>query len=322
MVIDYLDGEDAALSRTSVVCRAWLARSRVHLFKSIVVTRHFVAFAAFLHVTPHLRPYIRRLVLQGHRLGESLSTTPTPTMDPALLACILSCLPRLRSLQLHEVSFHIRAALPHPQPRLLPSFELDELTLMTVGSHKDTTNDVLRVLGLFTEVHSLTIASVTQSTKNLTPLLVPRALRVRSLKLEDVPASAYLRALGRTESVKTLTTIDAECVDLDDMQALSELLRKTGEHVRVLSLNLAHCFDEVEYLPEEEPDEEDLDDEAVFLSEWPHSSTFPLLQILRAYVSSPPPFLLPYAVLQVRERYATHSGRASPHAPKIGRAHV
>lgn len=120
---------------------------------------------------------------------------------------------------------------------------------MSVGSSKDTTNDIFHVLGLFSDINCLNITSVTQVVEgeNMTSFHIPRNFRCSSVKLEDVPTSIYLRALGRTESAKTLRTIDADCVDLEDMEALSELLQQTGANLEELVVNLAQCFNDFVY---------------------------------------------------------------------------
>lgn len=255
MIIDYLHEDDSSLAQTAMVCRAWLFRSRVHLFKRVVVTRDFLAFAELLLASPHVGPYIQQLVLQGRRC-DFASVSPNReavVLEPALLASILLRLPRLRSLQLLEVSFHGAATLPY-----LPSIKLSELVIMNVGSTVDSTDDLLHVLGLFSDIGHLCISSVTQVVEHDDPFLqgtlhIPRALKVASLKLEDVPTSTYLRVLRRTESVKTLHTVDADCVDLEDMEALSELLQQTGPSMEELMVNLAQCFNDF-------ADGEDLDE--------------------------------------------------------------
>jgi len=267
MVIDYLDGESETLSKTSLVCKSWLFRSRVHLFSSITVTRDFSSFAAFLRVNPHIRPYVHGLVLQGRQCDysdTSCSPTPVVTLEPSTLAVILSYLPHLRSLQFHDVSFHGE----YPPPGST-SFKINELVMMNVGSSQDTTNDLLHILGLFSDIRSLHISSVEQMVDDEETQLksdalhVPYFLRVRSLKLEDVPNDIYLRVLRQTESVNTLRAIDAECVGVEDIEALAELLQDANSRVEELAINMSQCFNTNVYAGQDSDEIDVLDSRAI-----------------------------------------------------------
>ncbi|KAI0337710.1 hypothetical protein BDW22DRAFT_1488162 [Trametopsis cervina] len=261
MVLDCLLDDKAALSTTSLVCRSWLSRSRLHLFRHLSVANDFISFAAFLQNTPYLRTYVKYLVLHGH-LDDHSTTSPScaPTtvfLEPIVLSDILSHLPSLHTLQLHAVAFHGRSS-PCPSP----SFKLNELIMMNVGSLQDTTSDMLNILSLFTDVHHLHIGSTTQTLdaddipSQTVDLPIPHSLRVSSLKLEDVPLDLYLQLIRQTESVKTLQELEVDCMGLEDAEALSALLHETNSNIGRLAINLSQCPSDGIYSGEE--DSEDL----------------------------------------------------------------
>lgn len=246
MVIDHLKNEKAALSSTALVNKSWLVRSRVHLFRVITVTAEFARFAAFLQDRKHLHACIQRLTLQGEAFDSDLGdTTDVALLEPTILAFMLAQLPRLHHLCLHDVSFRTVAPILH-MPRSL--FKIPEVTLMNVGSCEDTTNDVLHVLGLFSEIRALNILSVEQCLDDndvqarTDDLHIPHSLSVSSLKVEDVPYELYMQIFRHTNSVHTLKNLEMECGDIADVEALAELLQDASSSVESLSLNLTQCF--------------------------------------------------------------------------------
>lgn len=62
-----------------------------------------------------------------------------------------------------------------------------------------------------------------------TALSVPLHLTLTTLKLEDVAADAYLRALAGMRSVRTLRSLEVACSAVQDARALSRLLREIHE---------------------------------------------------------------------------------------------
>ncbi|KAI0683664.1 hypothetical protein BC835DRAFT_1524185 [Cytidiella melzeri] len=256
MVIDNLQEDKAALSKASLVAKSWLVRSQVNLFRAVTVTADFRGFTSFLLDKSHISRHIQRLILQGHSCDyvtpPSLSPPPIATLEPTALALILFHLPSLRSLQLHHVSLHGMVSSFN-----LPSFQLDDLLMMNVGSSHDTTNDILHILGLFSDIRSLTIHSVGQHMdqndilSRTDDLHIPRSLRVHALKLEDVPCELYMQVFRRTEAVRSLANVDVECEGLYDVEGLAELLRDASATVETLAVNLSQCFSDNSYAGEE-----------------------------------------------------------------------
>jgi hypothetical protein len=242
MIIDHLRNDKSTLSNASLVAKSWLVRSRVHLFNAITVTEAFAGFAAFLSHNAHLARNIHHLILQGESDDYS-SASSTVILEPFVLAGILSQLPRLGSLQLHKVSFH--GCIPSPGAC---GFRLDQLIMMNVGSSIDTTNDMLRILGLFSEIGSLQILTVEQAMSEsdvqakTAELHIPRALRVKSLKLEDVPYELYMQIFRETESMKTLVDVDVDCQAFEDVEVLTLMLQDARSSINTLALNLTSYF--------------------------------------------------------------------------------
>ncbi|KIP04692.1 hypothetical protein PHLGIDRAFT_36787 [Phlebiopsis gigantea 11061_1 CR5-6] len=239
MVIDQLHSSQRALAAAALVCQSWLPRSRVHLFRRVAVTGEFHALLRFLQCTPHVRGYVRHLVLQGRASEDKCAPRLQTTLPPHLLAELLSQLPRLRTLQLHGVAFH-----EHRPSRLppYPLHTLDELTLMNVGSAWDTTDDVLSVLGLFSEIKFLHLNSIAQvvGAPPRHPPLAPAHIRVHALKFEDVPSDVYFELMRGTRSRGALRSIEAECADAEDAAALAALLHDAGAALEHLALDLTH----------------------------------------------------------------------------------
>lgn len=130
-----------------------MARSQKHLFRRVCLrgTSRFAGFAAFVAAHPRIARMVQHLVLQGvRRHGEedgdddteasskeeeedatrrTRSRAPSPSippnrdasLPPALLASLLAHLPNLKSVQLHDVYFHVPvpASLRFSSPHLV-----------------------------------------------------------------------------------------------------------------------------------------------------------------------------------------------------------
>lgn len=260
MVLDHLADAPAALRATARVCRAWLPRSRVHLFRRVcppprAARDGFGGLHAFLARTPHVRAYVRHLVLAGpERYGadeaeddgevdvdtDDKGTERAPAvLPPHVLAALLALLPRLRTLQLHNLSFRS----PHPWPLRCPPHKttLDRLTLMHVGAPSDSAADVLRVLALFGSVGFLHLAGVSHAPADAARLggALPRVC-VRGVRLEDAQADLYCAVVrGAEEGVKC---VEVECSSVEDAVAVAGLVARERAGVEQLAVDLTQCF--------------------------------------------------------------------------------
>lgn len=253
MVIDNLCDSQTALCATALVCKPWLPRSRLHLFQHVTMTGKFEELLLFLKQTPQVKGYIRHLVLQGvdscvpeHTDSFDSQSDPCTTLPPYLLADIVAQLPRLSTVQLHQLSFHDQQSCRLPAYRL---HKLDELTLMNVGSMWDTTDDILGVLGLFSEIKYLHLNSVAQIVGMPLPLtgslcshVSPPNLKVHALKFEDVPSEIYFEVIQNTRSRDVLRCIETECRNIEDAEGLASLLESAGSALEHLAVDLTPCF--------------------------------------------------------------------------------
>ena len=266
MVLDQLSTDVDTLRKASTVCKAWLPRSRVHLFRKVCVTSDFDEFLEFLRSETQVQPYIRTLVLKGPDLYEiDEPQAPQTTLPPHTIADIVALLPRLEVLQLQNVSLHDHKcdgmhAAPAP---LFPPRTLGALQLMNVGSLSDTTNDIFGVLGLFSEIHFLHLAAVahilhdpTAHAPQLPDTPLPQ-LRVHALKLEDTHTDIYYKAIRATDSKEVLRRIEVECSSDEHATALAEFLEYAGGGLEHLALDFTHCF---------RPDEDADDGEEIILA--------------------------------------------------------
>ncbi|KAI0819454.1 hypothetical protein BC628DRAFT_1413686 [Trametes gibbosa] len=136
--IDLLDDEDS-LKRTSLVCRAWLPRSRLNLFRVIelCLPSHLDHLATLLADAPHIAPYVDEIDISENsllglfrpamaiaaRLPLVLTAHPLvqlrrlkvhnqlwlPTRYNPDYLCSLSQLSSITSLDLYNVTFTTRA---------------------------------------------------------------------------------------------------------------------------------------------------------------------------------------------------------------------
>jgi hypothetical protein len=267
MVLDHLSTDVATLRTAAVVSKAWLPRSRVHLFHKVRTTTHFAALLRFLEHTPHVRPYIRCLVLDGPELYDDIAEeaepepgAPTTTLPPHLLAEILARVPRLNVLQLQNVSLH-DSQYDDAQTEALPSTAapprrtLDVLQLMNVGSLSDTRDDVFRVLGLFSEIRFLHLDSVAhtlQDPRTSTLQLPLPDFRVHALKLADTHADVYYEAIRATNSRDVLKRVEVECSSVEHAVSLAAFLEYAGPALEHLAVDFTHCFRPSEDVDESE----------------------------------------------------------------------
>ncbi|KAI1794828.1 hypothetical protein LXA43DRAFT_882924 [Ganoderma leucocontextum] len=90
-IIDQLVDHFASIRNCSLTCRAWVPRSRFHLFGAVQITTGSALDAVldYFQTNPHMRPLVR-----------SLATAPTPTERTRLLgtypASLIRMLPNLR----------------------------------------------------------------------------------------------------------------------------------------------------------------------------------------------------------------------------------
>ncbi|EMD31171.1 hypothetical protein CERSUDRAFT_119983 [Gelatoporia subvermispora B] len=84
-ILDFLHGDVHALRNCSLTCRAWLPRSRFHLFSTMELLRQpsrLESFCAFLQSSPYISPYIEELTI------DVITPEDVSTHFPQILNCL------------------------------------------------------------------------------------------------------------------------------------------------------------------------------------------------------------------------------------------
>lgn len=106
-LIDHVWDSKPTLSSCSLVCRTWVNRSRHHLFREVNISvkrsPKLDVFLAFLHSSPHLSSYIRRLTLHGTVADDKLGYAVWFYVSSETLLNCLDNLPHLTELSLRGI---------------------------------------------------------------------------------------------------------------------------------------------------------------------------------------------------------------------------
>ncbi|KAH9891288.1 hypothetical protein C8Q73DRAFT_118669 [Cubamyces lactineus] len=165
-IIDHLQHDTAALSKCSVVCRAWLHPSRRHLFRAVTVyhgsasvqnRRGLAAFVDFLRACVDARHFLQHLTLSSEIWRPQAGI---PDFDTALpldideFFAILDTAVNIQHLTLTDVSWTDNAAWAAPHPRrTLKRLDVEEW----IGSDQEVLQ-VLKLIGAFERLDLLTLS--------------------------------------------------------------------------------------------------------------------------------------------------------------------
>ena len=171
-IIDFLHDDVQSLLACALVSHSWLPCSRLHLFQSCTIRdpgQFEVAFRTIL-TTVDVSKYVLNLTIVGERIHP---------FTFKILNALLANLPQLRRLSLQKVTFHtspfidyqdvpvghpaaasleLELAIPRRPQRSGP-FALEELQILECDATMDKYAHLFRVLGLFSSVETLFIAS-------------------------------------------------------------------------------------------------------------------------------------------------------------------
>jgi hypothetical protein len=152
-VIDCVQHSKPTLAHCSLVCRAWLARSRYHLFKAITVV-HPVCLdnlIDFLRSSPHLVGLISHLTLRGSLSPDNINfASQFPVSVEKLIDCLHE-LPSVRELDLNGVWWTDGMESLSPSQKH-PAYSLERLRLSRVFVSPDA---LFSTLAYFPELCSL-----------------------------------------------------------------------------------------------------------------------------------------------------------------------
>ena len=137
-IIDFIDDE-STLQATSLVCKAWVARSRFNLFRAVelCLPAHLDRFIKLVATSPHIAPHIKEIAISENSLLALLR----PTM--AIVARLPHSLLRHPRVKPRRLAVHNQLWLPtryHPdylaglsQLSSIVSLDLFDVTFTTVA---------------------------------------------------------------------------------------------------------------------------------------------------------------------------------------------
>ncbi len=193
-IVDQLVDHPASLRNCSLTCRAWLPRSRFHLFGTIRIRTKSVLDAVldYFQAKPHMRTLVRSLVM-----------APTATERTRLLgtypASLFQMLPNLRRWEMRapvdaktnapRVSFH---------PTTLIQLRCSPITELHVSSMQFTsTAEFVRLITSIPRLRVLQCADVRFGTTNGIPLNAASRFPRRPLGLSTLQVSERALHLRR-----------------------------------------------------------------------------------------------------------------------------
>lgn len=192
IIIDYLHDDKKALSKCGRVCRAWVCRSRIHLWRAIAVdsthetTRRLAPFLDFIRDSPATVSLIQHLELSS--------------LDSILADAIILQLPLLPSLKTLVLSVQVIKVVPQD---LVLSESLDTLIVShaTFDSMLDWHNFVLA----FPNLRQLVIGESVQSRLRTTGSWPASAkLSLHRLHLDDITLPVFNWLSCMVSSIHTL----------------------------------------------------------------------------------------------------------------------
>ena len=260
-IIDKLSDDVTSLKACTTVCRAWISRSRFHLFSTFRVGGPAEAFLTFLdflqnvsakYVATENGPsglsMVRALALDGKGLAQK------PLLTLGTLQAILRYLPGLRTLHLTALQLDDRDFVPaKPVP-------LVELAVVSVDAHCPTSagSELLALLSLFSCIDSLLLRFVHFNHFPLThgeardhPLLTtrrsvfPGTLEVRDLRLH-LPRHTvfFLELFRRIAPRKPPTSLRVTCRSTEKFEAIGAFCRDAdiARSLERLEVDLKYCI--------------------------------------------------------------------------------
>lgn len=261
LTVDNLCDDKSSLSSVSLVSHSWLTPARRHLFQKISVQGvsedwGFVPFKDFLLSQQGVSPFVHHLSLTGKHTGGCI--VYVPNLDAFLLRCIISRLPRLKSLELRTLqwrsqdcdeqddSFHSFSPI-HLHDLHLTGIEIEG----TFDGHLGGRN-FLDLIRLFSTIDTLRPCCVYVRRKSYyasiandpayQELETPLHFQVASL-LYTSPLDFYiLDIIRRSNSPATLKDANLQWGDWEGITAVGALLRDIGQSIRDLSLLADHGF--------------------------------------------------------------------------------
>lgn len=252
LLIDQLQDSKRALANCSLVCHAWVNRSRYHLFKEVNVTHPVTLeeFTAFLQTSPHLSFHIARLNLHGvpacdypgyaSRLQLSIpSLTSCIQKLPSLDELVLDGVAWKEPIELHEMAQGTQTACwTHPLRRL------------NVRSALVSSNTLFTTLGHFPRLRDLLMEDILWPAGE--PLLyeqcpAPRADGLRSISMGSNVSFPqlhnFLPMLQHRYDLSNLQSITLHFEQFDQLEAVRRFMDDARTELKSLNITIGdHAY--------------------------------------------------------------------------------
>ncbi|KAI0718356.1 hypothetical protein C8T65DRAFT_83652 [Cerioporus squamosus] len=241
-IIDFVDDEPT-LQATSLVCKAWVARSRFNLFRIVELwlPTHLDRFISLLASSPHIAPHIKEIYVSEN----SLLAVLRPAM--AIVARLPHSLMQHPQVKPHRLAVRNQLWLPtryHPeylaglsQLSSITSLELFDVTFTTVA-------DISIVLRALRYLRSLS-ATHLDSQRQLPPeeldaigTELPLLTSLRVVSQYPTSAIDWLLQYNAFPALQD-AEISYEISGIDPSQGLGSFLHATGSTLDSLSLTIS-----------------------------------------------------------------------------------
>ncbi|PBK93180.1 hypothetical protein ARMGADRAFT_1165417 [Armillaria gallica] len=245
IIIDELSRDRPALKSCSLISKAFLPRSRIHLFRHVTLSLSSDSrrFCDLLSTAPFVAPLVKSLRIEEGKYDSDWSDWSLWSAardcqwvcnDPAL-PIILSSLPNLASLTIGAIYFKTFST-PHLSFAHALSTKAASLTTLNIEcAHFDDLLDLLEMLVMFANVKILRLGSITAAAPFFTSAdrlqLGIEEIEVDMERSSEVVEMFLLRV--QLEKLKRLSVTNVQNIEL-----LSSLIDMTRGSLEVLEVEL------------------------------------------------------------------------------------
>ncbi|EKM59159.1 uncharacterized protein PHACADRAFT_205334 [Phanerochaete carnosa HHB-10118-sp] len=270
IVLDHLDGENLKkdLFSCSLVSRDWHYCTMPLLFSELAFAVRKLeelpwetydvleaagegplnALLLFLERSPHIRHHIRRLRIDAP-VDDGPPICSYPDVDPKTLVLALRLLPRLATLEFHDVIFLPAHYDVWKEDQIIFAGDLQRVAVGfgTRAADIDSLDEALHLLEIFAgEIQELCLSTIYAVQIRKTNVLQLQSLRTASLVVDEVTdIGPIVRAIQVSPSVwsKTLTSIYLSWINMKDLRSAEGLLEDVGPYLKHFGCNLFPLLD-------------------------------------------------------------------------------
>ncbi|KAI0658989.1 hypothetical protein C8Q70DRAFT_916383 [Cubamyces menziesii] len=242
LVIDFLDDEQT-LKTTSLVCKAWLSRSRLNLFRTIelCLPRHLDYFQTLLLDSPHLAPYLETVDVSEN----SLIALFRPAR--AILARLPHVISSSTPAQPRRLAVHNQLWLPtRYHPDYLDSLSrLTSLTCLDIFDVTFTTvadiSSILRALPRLTSLSAKHLdcqRQIDRMTSSTIGCTLPCLTKLRVASYHPTTTIDWLLGCNDFPSIRRMDCLYELSTSNRD-QGLGAFWKNTGETLEYISISIS-----------------------------------------------------------------------------------